>query len=64
MCPPAAAEPVVEAAAPGSATWTVLGSRWGHLDPLLGRDAPGQVHAPLVRWMDERRTRCWDDIGP
>lgn len=63
LCPPRAAEPVVHAAAPGAATWTVLGSRWGHLDPLIGRDAPGQVHAPLARWLDAQRDRCWDDIG-
>ncbi len=64
VCPPAAAEPVVAAAAPGAATWTVLGSRWGHLDPLVGRDAPGQVLGPLARWLDQHRDRCWDDLAP
>ena len=63
LCSPRAAEPLVEAGQPGRVTWTVLGSRWGHLDPLIGRDAPGQVHAPLTRWLDALRDRCWDDVG-
>jgi predicted alpha/beta hydrolase len=63
LCSPRAAEPLVHAGTPGRVTWTVLGSRWGHLDPLVGRDAPGQVHAPLVRWLDAHRDGCWDDVG-
>lgn len=33
---------------------------WGHLDPVLARDATEQVHAPLVEWLVQRRQESWD----
>jgi pimeloyl-ACP methyl ester carboxylesterase len=61
LCSPNAARPVVDTVAPGAATWTVLGSRWGHLDPLIGKNAPGEVFGPLMAWLEEWRGHCWDD---
>lgn len=59
LCRPHQARPAVEAWAPGAAHWWLLDGRWGHLDPLLGRDAGEHVHTELLRWLEPHREACW-----
>ncbi len=59
LCHPHQAQPVVEAWSPGQAHWWKLGPEWGHLDPLVGRDAGERVHEELVRFLDRHRQECW-----
>lgn len=55
-CPIGSTEPVVE---PLGAAWRRLEGGWGHLDPLTGTRAPGELHPAIVRFLHVRRERCW-----
>ena len=61
VCPPAAARPALEAFAPAERCWVELGADWGHLDPLIGRQAPTALHPRLLSWLEGHRWRCCDD---
>lgn len=54
-CPKGSALPAAEAL---RAHVLALTGGWGHLDPLLGRDAPTVVHAEIVRFFEAWRRRC------
>lgn len=60
VCPPAHAKPVVERWCPERARWWLLGHEWGHIDPLVGRDARDHVHCEVVRWFEPLRAACWE----
>ncbi|MBT3223597.1 MAG: alpha/beta fold hydrolase [Proteobacteria bacterium] len=36
---------------------------YGHLDVLLGNDAPKEVFAPVIRWLEQRRRLAWARDG-
>ncbi len=54
-CPPGAADPLV---ARLRAKHLALGAGWGHLDCLLGGQAPEVVFAPVSRFFLDHRRRC------
>lgn len=58
LCPPSAARPAYDALRPERASWLKLDAQWGHLDPLIGKRAPGALHPELFRWLGRWRHRC------
>lgn len=63
LCDPADAELALARWGDADRRALALPEGWGHLDPVLARDATDQVHAPLVAWLVERRRRSWDRLG-
>ena len=61
LCPPDAAR--FAATKWGAPSTTVQVHGHGHLDLLLGRDAPKQVFTPLLRWISEHRKLSWIDVS-
>jgi predicted alpha/beta hydrolase len=60
LCPPAAALAAVHRWAHPDRTSLALPEGWGHLDPLLARDAPEAVFRPVGDWLVARRTAAWE----
>lgn len=58
VCPLDAARPVVTALS--GAEWHPLANGWGHLDPILGADAPRVVFPRITRWLMRARQGCWN----
>ena len=58
VCTPDAARPALDAFAAEARCWMTLDESWGHLDPLLGRRAPAELHPRLLAWLDQHRWRC------
>lgn len=60
VCPPTSAVGALERW--GGADRTALAvDGYGHLDAILGQDAPGRVFAPVADWLDARRRLAWGD---
>ncbi len=59
ICSPAQARPVLDQRDPALSRWLCLGDGWGHLDPILGRQAATEVHPALLSWLEQWRRRCW-----
>lgn len=59
VCAPEQAKPAVDAMDPEQVRWLCLDERWGHLDPILGRQASTSVFPEIVGWLDRWRKRCW-----
>jgi pimeloyl-ACP methyl ester carboxylesterase len=59
ICPPWAGQPAYEAARLAPRDWVALGDDWGHLDPLVGRRAPAELHPRLLGWLEAHQERCW-----
>jgi pimeloyl-ACP methyl ester carboxylesterase len=57
LAPPAAVRALFEALAAADRTWLSVGddvSSFGHVDVVLGRDAPRRVWSPILDWLDEK----------
>ena len=61
LCSPAAARPAFDVLDPTRRAWLALGSRWGHLDPLIGERAASELHPRLIAWLQRWRARCWSE---
>ncbi len=59
ICSPAQARPALDGLDPERSRWLCLGESWGHLDPVLGRQADAEVTPALLAWLEQWRRRCW-----
>jgi predicted alpha/beta hydrolase len=57
LCPLDAAQAATDALE--TAEWSPLPAGWGHLDPILGDDAPTKVFPQIIQWLNRERARCW-----
>lgn len=63
LCTPEAAKRPLEYLA-GPRDLHTLPRGWGHLDPLIGRDAESEVHPRVVEWLERHRSSTWESEWP
>lgn len=59
LCPAGSVAPLLQALPDNTVEHIILDERWGHLDPLLGPDAPDEVHPQLTGFLASQRETCW-----
>ena len=66
VCPSAAIAPLSKATDHTERRHLDLSDEWGHLDLLLGPQAPHKVHRPIESWLVSRRELVWKRLrhGP
>jgi len=59
LCPVHAAKVVRDCWGGDDTRCLELNEDYGHMDVILGRDAPQDVFRPIVEWLEGHRSACW-----
>lgn len=59
ICSASSTKPIADALNNGRSEWWQLDDGWGHLDAIVGADAPTNVFPKLIQWLEKHRAECW-----